>query len=276
MAAKPLTWQQVLIVFCVLGLLPAAVFSWGPNIPNYARLPGMLAFFLLLAAIVALSISHVRRVNRSDLQPDILAQLFNPASVFQVGPMHFVIVGRQIGRYLQLTVVVQNLKDGEGQFLLKFEPEIQRTLWVGKTSGIFEAPLRPFDCTLHPASLVLANLRIPVAPLERKTEIRLWMRCSASATGTTVRFARRRAVTKRTSGWVTLLALFGGHVVTGGGTFLKINFVPTVGTDPEAQREGETSDDWQALTLWTLDHPATVPEMVSHIREALAAQPITG
>ena len=37
MGDKPLTWQQVVAVLCVLGMLAAAVFAWGGDIPDAYR-----------------------------------------------------------------------------------------------------------------------------------------------------------------------------------------------------------------------------------------------
>jgi hypothetical protein len=265
MGEKPLTWQQVVAVFILVAMGVAAVLAWGGNIEPEWRPRGVIAFWILLAIFLALLFSHYLKVNRSDLQPDMLADVFHERQILQLGPMHIWLIGLQSGGRLRLLALVQNTRGGDGDILLRFQPQRHRA-WKLTTGGaIFFSDVPPLEAKLLPAAVIIATVDLALQPLPKPYDLRFFFSGGASARGETLRFARRRAITKPTSGWVTLLALIGGHIHGGGGTYVSMPIAPF---DPSQLAAG-APPMWNVWTLWTPQQPMEGREIAEEVGRLL-------
>lgn len=231
MGSKPLTWQQGCAFLCSIVALVGAFLAFGADIEDALRNIGIWILLISVPSFIGLLTMHFIAHHRRDLEPDVLAQLVPPATIMQLGDSHFWLDAAQASDRLVLRLLIQNIRDGEGEMRLTLKAKSGRDIL-----GIADANMR---VTLTGASLNALLIPIPLSPRTSHRVIEFQVSGSCKSTGTKVRFARRTAVTKPTSPVFTALALLGGQIVYGGGTFLKLNVSP--GTRQVAINEAATS-----------------------------------
>src|SRR5688572_17319140 len=143
MGEKPLVWQHVLAVFLLLGMLPAAIFAWGGDIPAEYRPRGALAFWCLLALFVWLVVWGFLRSRRADIHADVLARLFPEGTIMQIGPMHLWLNVLVLGPRVRAIAVVQNTRNGDGELRLVLRPERSRAFRLASGGGVFAEDVPP-------------------------------------------------------------------------------------------------------------------------------------
>jgi hypothetical protein len=241
MGNKPLTWQQVICVLLVFAILAFAILGFGANIEKNVRQIGYIGLTASTLLCLAMLWWHVKSVTRPDVHPDFLATTFDPRELRQVGDAHLVIRGMQVGANLHFELFVQNVKDGVGMFWMFFEPS---------------SVLRNFHVALEVpgAGVARAVGTIPLPPIARESQLKIYIHGKFDAPGNRIRFARRNAIVKKVSTGMTVGLLMLGHIHTGGGTIMRIPIAPVPPNLPPPLAAG-----WNAEVLWEAgDNPDPV------------------
>src|SRR5690349_7453319 len=90
MGDRPVTWQQAIAVLAGIATFAfgALMFAVGADADVCHRI-GYIGFPISAAILVGCTRWHLRRVQRPDLVPDILAQMVSVGQVLQLGRCHF-------------------------------------------------------------------------------------------------------------------------------------------------------------------------------------------
>lgn len=254
---KPLTWQQVVIVLLVIAALGFAVCAWGGNIDPPTRVVGRYGFVATLAVMTALIGWHVARSRLADVYPDLLSAIVPPQSIFQIGQCHFHLFAEPLADgNAQLTLLVQNLLGGEGNFELRLH------------SNANDVSVPGVGFAVPPAALVRCQIVVVPVRSDHAWTARLQVDAKFRGKGKAIRFGRRRAVSKPVSPGVTALALLGGHLHTGGGTFLNVPIPPRDPLEP-AGASSEDSEDaqWEFDVIWSLADWPNVDVVAPRLRQ---------
>jgi hypothetical protein len=242
MNQRPVTWQEVVLVFLGLALIGGLILAWMPDIEPGVREIGKWILAIVIPLMIVVGVSEYRRLYRKDLFPDVLATLVPPEQIFQAGDAHFAITGDQEGEALRLVCLVQNLYDSENHFRLTLRPESGGD-WLA-----YELP--ELLITLPAGAVTQAKLHMPLRLADKHGALKLLISAKSKASrGRQVRFARRNAITMRVHSGVKLALLFTGHVVHGGGAFLTIPlggyFQSRIAEHDYAPAVWETAVIWQ-------------------------------
>jgi len=270
MGHKPLTWEQITAVILLACMPFAAMYAWGGNIPDAARRPGLVTFFVMLALFVALLASGWWRTHRPDRRTDLLARIAPLQQIWQTGPMHLSFSSLVGASIVRIIVIVQNTRDGPGQVRVAFRPQL-RALRLINGAEIYQSDVVPLECAVPGAGYVIASCDLPIVPVLQPLDLRFWLEAAATASGRTVRFARRQAVTKPVNPAMTILAGVGGAVVVGGGTFLRV-VIPPSELDPSAPAPPPSQDEpgWYVLPIEATTVEEEEAALVRSLRELTA------
>lgn len=255
MGNKALTWQQILAVFSGIFVIIGLGITFGADIPDKGRPIGAWILALSIPTLLGSIAHHATSYWRSDLEPDLLAKMFDPRRIYQVGDAHFWLEIHFIQDYLLISLVAQNIRDADGDFLLNLE--------VTEGQGILMMQQFSFGMHLGASELVAFVAPLPLGMRPQAQKIRFQLRGRCRIGGTKVRFARRVAVTQPVSPALTVLALLGGHIVHGGGTFVEM-LVPA---GMPAAPADESARALEQQTIWSKGDSADPEWMVGSVRE---------
>ena len=193
---------------------------------------------------LALFVYAVRRPQRSDIQPDILQQIFPPQHILKIHDAHAVLGARQSRDRLKLFVVIQNRREGPGKFRLNVA---SRCLRDGRWPAL--------ECSIPGGGVVIALCAAPLKDLKRRVKLPIYFRVRRSrSTGPVVRFAAHRV-----AGDNLVFRAWGGKVA--------LQLVPL---DSHDRTEHEAAH-WSIETLWTPNAPAAVDEIAQRVSSATSA-----
>ena len=248
MNQRPVTWQEVVLVFLGLALFGGAILAWVPDIQPGVREIGKWILAIVIPLMIIVAVSDYRRLHRKDLFPDVLATLVSPEQIFQSGDAHFAISGVQEGDAIRFVCLVQNLYDSENHFRLALRSESGGE-WLA-----YELP--ELLITLPAGAVMQAKLHMPLRLADKHGALKLLISGrSGAARGRQIRFARRNAITMRVHPGVKVALLVTGHVVHGGGTFLTI---PLGGSFRSQIAERDYAPAvWETVAIW---QPGSVEE----------------
>ena len=235
---RALTWQQVVAILAGIAAFMFGIFAFGQGRDLDPMRPAMRIWFGISALIlVACLIWHFRRTGRKDLLPDLLAQRVPAATILELGRCHLHLTSATRGKVLYIQGLVQNLNDGPGRLELRF---IDRTSVRSQ-----RATVPDLICDVPGAAVVAFDGRFPSGGAVGQTH-KVFIEGRFRGSGRQVRFARRRALSKRVSPMMTIFALFAGTLYTGGGTFLT--FTIQDGSGPPAR--GPVNGQWNTTPVW--------------------------
>ena len=233
-----MNWRETLMVFLGLGLLPCAIFAWGGNIPDEYRAGSTLLFSVILMALAGLGWWNWRLQSKPDIFPDVLAQIANPRSIFEVGSTHFTLGINQHEGRRRAVCLVQNLVDSPNRFSLSMSAK-------GSGSRFLKNPIPNLELVLPPAGVAKAIIDLPLKEATATADLAIRI-SAASATepgGRRIRFKRRNAVTKAVNPALTVSLLAAGVLVTGGGVLIELELNPTDGP-------GVDDAHWTVDVIW--------------------------
>ena len=237
------------MVFLVLGLIPCAIFAWGGNIPDEYRLGSKVLFGLILMALAGLGWWNWRLQSQPDIFPDVLAQIVDPRSIFEVGDTHFHLgIIKQDGRR-RAVCLVQNLVDSPSRFSLSMSAK-------GSGTRFLKNDIPNLELVLPPAGVAKAILDLPLKEVTAAADLAIRI-SAASATepgGKRIRFKRRNAVTKAVNPALTVSLLAAGVFVAGGGVLIELELNSTDGPGVDDAR-------WTVDVIWepTTTAPPPLP-----------------
>jgi len=237
-AHRALTWPQLIAFLAAFAGFIFGIMAFGSNIDSEKiRHIGRMGLPVSLAVAVTFTIWHLRAVRKPDSQPDVLAQFLPSRSIIQLGDCHLSFGASATDTHLEIVGFVQNLNEGVGSLRLRF------------TSPSFtlknSIDVRPLECRVGASGVIEARCKAPHRLASGKQQ-RIYVDGTFHAKGKRVRFGRRRALTRRTSPWVTAIALLGGHLHVGGGYVLTF----TPGETKDADAEVISSEEWIVQEIW--------------------------
>jgi len=263
---KPLTWQQALAVVLAFAALIFAGLAYGGNIEPPVRRVGRIGLWSITAAIILLLGWHNRRSKRPDLMPDVLASVYGPDGLLQLGDVHVAVRSVQSGPWLVLRLVLQNLRDGLGFLELRLQARGTGALLAGGGGGeLLAGGVPTLSCDLPGGAVVEASVVLPLRPPAAPANVTLFVSGKFHGAGRRVRFGRRHAVTERVKPAMTLAMLAVGHLHAGGGTYVQLPVRPTHQPPPyppPAQEPGV----WQCTTVWSPQQPASPDEVTAYLQ----------
>jgi hypothetical protein len=267
---KPLTWQQVLSVVLVLAALIFAILAYGGNIEPQLRPLGRIGLWSSVAAIVLLLGWHNRRSKRPDLMPDVLAAVFSPDAVLQLGDVHIAVASQQHGPWLVLRLFLQNLRDGLGFLELRMQPRGTGVLPTGDGgASLLQHGVPTLSCDVPGGAVVEVAVVLPLRPPAAPTSITLFLSGKFHGAGRRVRFGRRGAVTERVKPGMTLALLAVGHLHAGGGTYVTLPVAPTRDLPPFDPALPPEAGEWRRTTVWSPENPASPDDVAAYLRRPL-------
>jgi hypothetical protein len=227
----------------VTSILTGAVALLGASPHPIAAAVAVLSGGVVIACVVYL----VRTQYGRDPLPDILRQRFDAARIAEVEGVQFAVCQSATelvaGEALTVEVVAQNCWDEERRLTFELRPETR--------VSINRAGLRiPGEPRLVLPAASVAVLAIPVVA-EPKADGRFVLVASPKVSGEggkRVRRRRARALSTHIPPWLTLLLLFGGMFVWGGGLKLRVRVTPRRGgaePPPVVALEPRTRVIWQ-------------------------------
>jgi|SRR5688572_539328 len=236
---KSLTWQQTACILLAIVIFVFVVMRFGGDISDEARQVGLYGLAVTVPLFVLVLVSHFRRVRKSDIYPDLLATIVPVQSIMQAGQCHFHIEsGCLANGEIMIGVLAQNLLDAEGTLQLRFK------------SSVRSVDVPALHCVLPPAGIVRATMRFMTEATEKPYQFRLALLADHKGKGMAIRFGRRGTVTRRVNPAVTTIALLGGVVYAGGGTYLTLQ-VPAHSVPPELRQAPPAS--WELEEIWSAE-----------------------
>jgi hypothetical protein len=263
---QPLTWQQALCVVLVPALLIFGGMAFADNEDGKSRTVGRYGFAASAGLFIVLLAWHFRKTRRPDLAPDILAAVFGPDLILQLGDVHIAAAAWQDGPWLVVRAVLQNLRDGLGFLELRFEPR--------GGGDALAARLPRLSCEVEGSGVVDATVVVPIRPLAAPSQLKAFIVGKFRGAGRRVRFGRRMAVTERVKPVTTAAMLALGHVHYGGGTYLSLTLTPP--PVPAPLLLPEAVGTWHVAPLWSPQEPATPEEVAARLKTSAAAWDAVG
>lgn len=236
MGHRPLTLPAGILVFVVIGLFVSLVLRFGGHTGPEEHPLGNLG--LLACAIVGPLCYwwHRAVVSRPDLVPDVLSQLINPAFIRQIGVADIAATAVQKFDRVRFTVLAQNRCDTPTRLTFSAQPR-RRGL------GPLSPPELEFDL---PAEGVFAAMyEVGLASVKRPFKVKIDIDCDApKPRGARQLIKTRRPILgKPLSSWMIALALLGGHIMWGGGSFVELSLAPF---EPQANAPQDAPiESWQ-------------------------------
>jgi len=257
MGNKPLTWQQIWLVILSPFLFSATILALASVGDTAASRIAWPVFGGLLAIVVLLIVLHVRRSRANDIEPDILALMVGPENVMHLGDAHLYVSATQVPEGLSLLLLIQNVRAGEGKFRLSFGSDGNRDLLA---TDVPTAAVK-----LGPAAVAIGMCVVPLAS-ESGGSFAMALSGKCKMKGSLVRFVRRTAVTKKVNPALTGLALGAGHLIIGGGTFLRHRLAPA---PLPATPLSEDQVEWNFGLIWEPGDPATPDAVQARLDQAM-------
>lgn len=197
-----LRWQQLVIVLSGIAALIAWMMIADSAFSGRTHRLGWWLLWLSSANIAGAGVSLLIDATRRELHPDLLSLLMPGKEYFQAGDAQYGFEVLQSRSLLRLKLLVQNTRDGAGEFRVDFKDIICPSLSC-------EFP-RSIILELAPAEIRACRFDLPMRPDNIKTFFaRLLVTCKTS--GRRVRFKRYRVLCRPMNKWVVRLSMLALH-----------------------------------------------------------------
>ena len=240
-----MNWKETLMVFLVLGLIPAAILAWGGGVPDGYRLVSKLLVAFCLASLAGLGCWNWKSLSKPDIFPDVLAKLVNPRQIFEVGDAHFNLGNLKHAGRRRVVCVAQNLVDSPNRFSLVLTAK-------GSGTRFMKHPIPNLEIVLPPAGVVQAMIDLPLNEVTAAADLAIRMSVSTASEpgGRRIRFQRRNALTKSVNPALTVSLLAVGVLVAGGGVLMELELDSTDGP-------GVDDAQWNVALVWKPEGPSS-------------------
>jgi hypothetical protein len=224
-----LTWQQITIGLLILPLMLAIGFACNAPPRQQILAYGLVGGMVLIVAM--LTVLHRRSVGRRDLEPDVLAILFDAQEIRECDGVHLVGRARQVDAAIRWEFAVQNLMSAPRRAEIKISALNDENGIMGQAPTVVVA--------LGASAVAVTRIDVPLRPTARGCTLAVQYQVRTSGDGgKRVRFARRDVIaepnnTLATATIATGLIAGAPGAVRAGRSLLEDGFLPAIEVDIE-------------------------------------------